>query len=116
MVRSKIKYEFIVDDRTRRESYKKRKSGLFKQLYELKTMCGIEDCGIVINEDGTQSKVWPSMPTTSQVAQRFLSLPSSSQTNNTVGQSGFLRQILSRISKNLVKEPRRYTIWRMNYS
>lgn len=107
MVRSKIKYELIADERTRRETFKKRKSGLFKKLNELKTLCDVEACGIVINEDGSQSDVWPSMPVTSQVVRRFLNLPSSSQTNNMVGQSGFLRQNLSRISKNLDKETRK---------
>lgn len=107
MVRSKIKYELIADARTRRETFKKRKSGLFKKLNELKTLCDVEACGIVINEDGTQTEVWPSMPATSQVVRRFLNLPSSSQTNNMVGQSGFLRQNLSRISKNLDKETRK---------
>ncbi|KAL1533912.1 agamous-like MADS-box protein AGL80 isoform X2 [Salvia divinorum] len=82
MVRSKIKYELIADGRTR-------------------------PCGMIMNEDGSQSQVWPSMPAASQVVRRFLTLPSSSQTNNMVDQSGFLRQNLSRISKNLDKENRK---------
>lgn len=107
MVRSKIKYELIADERTRRETFRKRKSGLFKKLNELKTLCDVEACGIIINEDGTQPDVWPSIPATSQVVRRFLDLPTSSQRNNMVGQSGFLRQNLSRISRNLDKETRK---------
>lgn len=107
MVRSKVIYELIADDRTRRETFKKRKSGLIKKLNEFKTLCDVEACGIVINEDGTQSEVWPSMDATSQAVQRFLNLPSSSRTHYSVDQSGFLRQNLSRISKNLDKETRK---------
>ncbi|XP_042036194.1 agamous-like MADS-box protein AGL80 isoform X1 [Salvia splendens] len=107
MVRSKIKYQLIADARTRRETFKKRKSGLLKKLNELKTLCNVEACGFVMNEDGSQSQVWPSMPAASQVVQRFLSLPSSSKTTNMVDQSGFLRQNLSRISKNLDRETRK---------
>ncbi|KAK4391264.1 Agamous-like MADS-box protein [Sesamum angolense] len=107
MVRSKIRYELIADERTRRETFKKRKTGLFKKLNELKTLCDIEACGIVINGDGTQSEVWPSQHAASQVIQKFKNLPSSSQTNNMVNQAGFLRQNLSRLSKNLDKETRK---------
>ncbi|KAG6390247.1 hypothetical protein SASPL_147979 [Salvia splendens] len=107
MVRSKIKYELIADPRTRRETFKKRKSGLLKKLNELKTLCNVEACGFVMNEDGSQSQVWPSMPVASEVVRRFISLPSSSKTTNMVDQSGFLRQNLSRISKNLDRETRK---------
>lgn len=107
MVRSKIRYELIADERTRRETYKKRKTGLFKKLNELKTLCDVEACAIVINGDGTQSEVWPSPHAASQVVQKFINLPSSSQTNNMVDQAGFLRQNLSRLSKNLDKETRK---------
>ncbi|KAL7118273.1 hypothetical protein ACP275_03G125700 [Erythranthe tilingii] len=104
MVRSKIRYELIADERTRRETFKKRKTGLFKKLNELKTLCNVEVCGIIMNGEGTQSEVWPSAHEASEVIQKFINLPSSSQTNNMTDQAGFLRQNLSRLSKNLGKE------------
>ncbi|PIN11412.1 hypothetical protein CDL12_15981 [Handroanthus impetiginosus] len=107
MVRSKIKYELIADERTRRETFRKRKTGLFKKLSELKTLCEVEACGIVISGDGTQAEVWPSPNAASQVIQKFINLPTSSQTNNMIDQAGFLRANLSRYSKNLDKESKK---------
>ncbi|KAL3641455.1 hypothetical protein CASFOL_016423 [Castilleja foliolosa] len=109
MVRSKVKYELIADERTRRESFKKRKAGLFKKLDELKTLCHVEACGIVLTGDGAHSEVWPSPNKASEVIDRFITRPpsSSSHRNNRVDQIGFLRQNLSRVSKNLDKETRK---------
>lgn len=104
MVRSKIRYELIVDDRTRRETFKKRKSGLLKKLSEFKTLCNVEACGILISGDGMQSDVWPSPHEASEVIQKFINLPTSSRTNNMTDQAGFLKQHLARLSKNLDKE------------
>ncbi|GFP99933.1 agamous-like mads-box protein agl90 [Phtheirospermum japonicum] len=109
MVRTKIKYELIADERTRRESFKKRRTGLFKKLGELKTLCDVEACGIVITGDGTHSEIWPSPDEASEVIEKFITQPSSSSshTNNRVDQIGFLRQNMSRISRNLEKETRK---------
>ncbi|GER44895.1 MADS-box transcription factor family protein [Striga asiatica] len=104
MVRSKVKYEFVADDRTRRETFKKRKIGLLKKLKELGTLCDVEACGVIINSEGTQLETWPSPNEASTTIQKFLALPSSSHTNHRVDQVGFLRQNLSRLSKNLDKE------------
>ncbi|KAG8378494.1 hypothetical protein BUALT_Bualt08G0143000 [Buddleja alternifolia] len=102
-----IRYELIADERIRRETFKKRKKGLFKKLNELRTLCDVDACAIVINGDGTQSEVWPAPHAASRVIHKFRSLPSSSQSNNMVDQAGFLRQNLSRLSKNLNKETRK---------
>ncbi|CAA0826477.1 AGAMOUS-like 96 [Striga hermonthica] len=104
MVRSKVKYEFVLDERTRRETFKKRKTGLLKKLNELGTLCDVEACGVIINGEGTQLETWPSPSEASTTIQKFLDLPSSSHTNHRVDQIGFLRQNLSRLSKNLDKE------------
>ncbi|XP_075521095.1 agamous-like MADS-box protein AGL80 [Primulina tabacum] len=104
MVRSKIRYELIADERARRETFRKRKPGLFKKLNELKTLCDIEACAVVYNGDGTQPETWPSLDEASRVVQKFKNLPSSLQKTNMVNQEGFLMQNLARLEKNLGKE------------
>lgn len=104
MVRSKVRYELIVDERARRETFRNRKPGLFKKLNELKTLCDIEACAVVYNGDGTQPETWPSLDEASRVVQKFKNLPSSLQKNNMVNQEGFLLQNLARLEKNLGNE------------
>lgn len=104
MVRSKIRYELIADVRARRETFRKRKPGLFKKLNELKTLCNIEACAIVYHGDETPPETWPSLDEASRVVQKFKTLPFSLQTTNMVNQEGFLMQNLARLEKNLGNE------------
>ncbi|KAL2520178.1 Agamous-like MADS-box protein AGL80 [Forsythia ovata] len=104
MVRSKIKYELIADERARKETFRKRKLSLFKKLNEFKTLCNVEACAVISNENGAQPEFWPSPPEAFNVIQTFKNLPSSSQTSNMVNGEGFLKQNLSRLAKNLDKE------------
>lgn len=47
MVRSIVKYEFIADERQRKQTFRKRKASLLKKLNELKTLRDIDACAII---------------------------------------------------------------------
>ncbi|EPS57157.1 hypothetical protein M569_17664 [Genlisea aurea] len=112
MARSRIKYELISDDRTRRETFKKRKKGLFKKLNELKVLCNIDVCGVIIDDTrGQQPEVWPSHHDATRVIQRFDELPSSSKSVNMLDQTRYLRLNVARINSNLEKESSKVRSW-----
>ncbi|KEH29199.1 MADS-box transcription factor family protein [Medicago truncatula] len=54
----KVKLAFIAN--ARKTTYNKRQKGLFKKVYELSTLCGVEACAIVYGPYEPQPKIWPS--------------------------------------------------------
>ncbi|CAL5414264.1 unnamed protein product [Camellia sinensis] len=106
-----VKYEFIADERVRRQTFRKRKAGLLKKVSELKTLCSVDACAIIYPTTATgsvaQPDVWPSPNEASHLFQRFENLPSMKQTANMMDQEKFLKRNITRMSKNLDKEKKK---------
>ncbi|GMP78966.1 hypothetical protein CsSME_00034698 [Camellia sinensis var. sinensis] len=106
-----VKYEFIADERVRRQTFRKRKAGLLKKVSELKTLCSVGACAIIYPTTATgsvaQPDVWPSPNEASHLFQRFENLPSMKQTANMMDQENFLKRNITRMSKNLDKEKKK---------
>ncbi|GAU42869.1 hypothetical protein TSUD_13370 [Trifolium subterraneum] len=60
MARKKVKLAYITCNSKRRETFRKRKSGIMKKVSELSTLCGIEACVIIYDQNNPQAYVWPS--------------------------------------------------------
>ncbi|KAL7176672.1 hypothetical protein ACSBR2_030089 [Camellia fascicularis] len=106
-----VKYEFIADERARKQTFRKRKAGLLKKVNELKTLCSVDTCAIIYPTTATgsvaQPDVWPSPNEASHLLQRFENLPSMKQTANMMDQEKFLKKNITRMSKNLDKEKKK---------
>ncbi|XP_047320856.1 agamous-like MADS-box protein AGL80 [Impatiens glandulifera] len=103
MSRSNEKYAFISNDHVRKITFKTRKGGLIKKMYELSTLCGIEGCVIITNKDDPQPIVWPSVEDARKTVERFRSLPEHEQTRWMVNQESFTNQRLKKIEEKLMK-------------
>ncbi|CAL5417185.1 unnamed protein product [Camellia sinensis] len=99
-----VKYEFIADERVRKQTFRKRKAGLLKKVSELKTLCLYPTTA---TESVAQPDVWPSPNEASHLLQRFENLPSMKQTANMMDQEKFLKRNITRMSKNLDKEKKK---------
>ncbi|CAA7052359.1 unnamed protein product [Microthlaspi erraticum] len=53
MTRSKVKLEFISNDASRKNTFRKRNKGLLKKVNELSTLCGIPACAIIYSPYNT---------------------------------------------------------------
>ncbi|CAL5417184.1 unnamed protein product [Camellia sinensis] len=84
-----VKYEFIADERVRKQTFRKRKAGLLKKDLLLNQMFGLLQMKHPICSKG------------------FENLPSMKQTANMMDQEKFLKKNVTRMSKNLDKEKKK---------
>ncbi|PIA60640.1 hypothetical protein AQUCO_00300272v1 [Aquilegia coerulea] len=107
MSRRKVKLAWIVNDSSRRSSFKKRKHGLMKKVSELSTLCGVEACAVVYGPYNPQvPDVWPSPSDAHRVLTRFKSLPEMEQSKKMVNQEAFLKQRIGKVKEQLRKQQR----------
>ncbi|KAL8540730.1 hypothetical protein ACS0TY_002092 [Phlomoides rotata] len=57
MGRGKTKMELIRDEKSRNQTFKRRKRGLIQKLHELTTLCDVSACMIIYGED--KCETWP---------------------------------------------------------
>lgn len=100
MVRLIVKYEFIANERQRKQTFRKRKANLLKKLSELKTLCDVDACAVIYN-NGAESEVWPSAQEVCRVVERFDNIPTLIQTDNTMNKEGMLLKSISKLEKEL---------------
>ncbi|KAL6984015.1 hypothetical protein U1Q18_017390 [Sarracenia purpurea var. burkii] len=66
MGRAKRRMELINNEKARYATFQKRKKGLEKKTYELKTLCDVEVCLIIyrpkMDEHPTEPEIWPPNP------------------------------------------------------
>jgi hypothetical protein len=103
MARKKVKLAFIVNDATRKASYKKRKMNLLKKVDEISTLCGIEACAIIYGPLEPQPDIWPSPLGVQNVLAKFRSLTEFEQNRNKLNQEDFLKQRVSKAQEQLMK-------------
>ncbi|XP_028063828.1 MADS-box transcription factor PHERES 1-like [Camellia sinensis] len=91
-----VKYEFIADERVRKQTFRKRKAGLLKKDLLLNRMFGLLQMKHPICSKG------------------FENLPSMKQTAKMMDQEKFLKKNVTRMSKNLDKEKRKIRGLKLN--
>ncbi|CAK8566080.1 unnamed protein product [Lathyrus sativus] len=104
MARKKVKLAYITCNSKRRETFRKRKSGIMKKVNEISTLCGIEACAIIYDKNNPQPEVWPSDAGVRNVLFKFRSLPEVERSKKMVDQEAFLRQSIAKIYEQLKKQ------------
>ena len=80
------------------------KTGLIKKIDEISTLCGIEACAIVFDENDPQPEVWPSPWGVQKVLSRFRRLPELEQSKKMFNQESFLKQRIQKAQEQLKKQ------------
>ncbi|KAL5077057.1 hypothetical protein RYX36_016041 [Vicia faba] len=104
MARKKVKLAYITCNSKRRETFRKRKSGIMKKVNEISTLCGIEACAIIYDKNNPQPEIWPSDAGVRNVLYKFRSLPELERSKKMVDQEAFLRQSIAKIYEQLKKQ------------
>ncbi|CAL5374591.1 unnamed protein product [Camellia sinensis] len=128
MGKAKQNMELIRNDKTRYVIFQKRKKGLKKKTYELKTLCDVEVCLIIygpkINDRPTddQAEIWPPNPDVIQhLIDTYKNQSSEDRTRRTLGLSNFFEDRNQKIEDMLVKlrkknNEARYSTWDDRYN
>ncbi|RHN60955.1 putative transcription factor MADS-type1 family [Medicago truncatula] len=75
-----------------------------KKINEISTLCGVEACAIISEQNSPQVEVWPSDSGVRSVISRFRSLPGVEQSKKMVDQEVFLRQTIGKVYGQLKKQ------------
>ncbi|XP_071713399.1 agamous-like MADS-box protein AGL80 [Rutidosis leptorrhynchoides] len=103
MTRSPIKYQFLADERVRKVTFKKRKTSLLKKAHELKTLCDVDMCLVMYENDDGPPSVWPSVPEARRVIKRYQGSNLWSA-NATQDHKSFLERNIAKMKKHLERE------------
>jgi hypothetical protein len=104
MARKKVKLAFITNDSRRKATYKKRKTGLMKKVYELSTLCDVDACAIVYRPNEAQPEVWPNNMGALRVLAKFKRMPEIEQSKKMMDQESFIKQRITKTSEQLYKQ------------
>ncbi|CAK8566128.1 unnamed protein product [Lathyrus sativus] len=104
MARGKVKLAYIMNNSTRRATFRKRKNGILKKINELSTLCGIDACAIIYGENYPQVEVWPSGVGVRSVLYRFMRLPELERSRKMVDLEGFLSESIIKAQDMLKKQ------------
>ncbi|XP_056857099.1 agamous-like MADS-box protein AGL80, partial [Raphanus sativus] len=104
MTRRKVKLAFIVNNSSRKTTYKKRKRGLLKKAHEILTLCGIYAGAIIYSPYDPTPEVWPTVEGMKQVITTFRNLPEIDRHNNMFNQQEFVQQRITKADKLLLKK------------
>ncbi|CAN6467074.1 unnamed protein product [Victoria cruziana] len=104
MARKKLSLSYIAKDSARRVTFKKRKRGLLKKVYELSTLCDVTICAIIYGKNEAVPDTWPTEPTqVTQIIEKFSELPEMEKVKKMLNQEGFLRLRVSKSADELAK-------------
>ncbi|EER91288.2 hypothetical protein SORBI_3001G180600 [Sorghum bicolor] len=106
MARKKVNLQRILNDATRRATFRKRRQGLMKKARELATLCDVDACVVVYGEGETRPHVWPDVATAAQVLARFKAMPELDQYKKTMDMEGLLAQRIDKQQEQLHKARR----------
>ncbi|KEH34370.1 putative transcription factor MADS-type1 family [Medicago truncatula] len=75
-----------------------------KKINEISTLCGVEACAIISEQNNPRVEVWPSDSGVRSVISRFRSLPGYEQCKKMVDQEVFLKQSIGKVYEQLKKQ------------
>ncbi|XP_076894359.1 agamous-like MADS-box protein AGL80 [Bidens hawaiensis] len=109
MPRSKIKYQFIEDERARNVTMKKRNASLIKKMSELKTLCGVESCLVLYEKEDAPPTVWPSNAEAERLIQKFDESPlTMGNANARQDHPDIMKKTIAKVKKQMDKEKEKY--------
>ncbi|KAL0744317.1 hypothetical protein Bca4012_085830 [Brassica carinata] len=106
MTRKKVQLAFIVNNSSRKATYKKRKRGLLKKVHEISTLCGIRAGAIIYGPYDPTPEVYPSVEGMNELIDAFRNLPEIDRQKNMVNQEEFIRQRITKVDNLLTKQKR----------
>ncbi|XP_047309775.1 agamous-like MADS-box protein AGL80 [Impatiens glandulifera] len=106
VTRKKVNLTYILNNSARRNTYKKRKLSVVKQLDEITTLCDVEVCTVIYSDFDPQPVVWPSMDEVRRLITKYQSFPKVDQGKRKVNQETFTRQRLQKIQEKLRRQER----------
>ncbi|KAK6918101.1 Transcription factor, MADS-box [Dillenia turbinata] len=106
MTRKKVKLAYIEDLSSRKATFRKRKAGLMKKMYEISTLCGVDACAIIYSPFNNEPQVWPSNEGVQDVLSKFEELCEIDQSKQKLNQDSFLRQRIRKTDEQLKKQIR----------
>ncbi|XP_058782040.1 agamous-like MADS-box protein AGL80 [Vicia villosa] len=71
---------------------------------EITTLCGIDACGIIYDENMSHPTIWPSIDTFQTLMDRFRALPESEQRKVTLDHEGLLKMTIAKDQEKLMKQ------------
>jgi len=78
-------------------------TGITKKINEITTLCGIDACGIIYDENNDGATVYPSKKGVQMVLDKFRSFPESEQRKGMLDHEGFLSQSIMKSKEKLKK-------------
>ncbi|CAA7408987.1 unnamed protein product [Spirodela intermedia] len=73
--KKKIKIRWLEEDARRRETLRKRRSGIIKKAEELHILCDVQTCIVIFSPNDDQPEVFPSIKQAVEMCRRFKQLP-----------------------------------------
>ncbi|KAB1220424.1 Agamous-like MADS-box protein AGL80 [Morella rubra] len=104
MTRKKVKLTWIVNDSSRKASFKKRRGGLLKKVSELTILCDVRAFIIVYGPDSDEAVVWPSPKVVQQLLAEFQSKPEMERCKKMMNQETYLRERATKVQDQLRKQ------------
>ncbi|KAE9591487.1 putative transcription factor MADS-type1 family [Lupinus albus] len=98
-----MKPTYIINESTRKVTYKVRKIGMKKKLHEISTLCRIQACAIIYGPHETESEVWPSHSEVESVINKFNAMSEIGQRKNMSTEESFLKKNFEKTRDQLKK-------------
>lgn len=76
---------------------------MIKKVDELTTLCGVEACAIIFDQDDYEPKVWPSPLGVQRVVAKFRLMPDFQQATKMENQESFTRERINKAQEKLRK-------------
>ncbi|PIA51498.1 hypothetical protein AQUCO_01100381v1 [Aquilegia coerulea] len=104
MSRGKLKLGYIVDDDSRKTTFKGRVQGLNKKLSELTTLCGLKACSVILSPYHETPQFWPDEVEARQVLTRFKSTLQQGRNNKVMNHDEFLEKKIAKVKLQVQKQ------------
>ncbi|XP_044508927.1 agamous-like MADS-box protein AGL80 [Mangifera indica] len=107
MTRKKVNLVWMVNERARKASLKKRRVGLMKKVSELTTLCGVNAFVVIFSPGENEPAMWPSFPVIHQLMAKFHSLSGTERGKKMMNQERYLKERSAKVEEQLKKHQRR---------
>ncbi|XP_009335562.2 agamous-like MADS-box protein AGL80 [Pyrus x bretschneideri] len=103
MTKRKLKLAFIENDSSRKATFRKRRTGFMKKMYEINKLCDVPTCAIMYSPDQPQPDVWPDPSEVRRLIELFKNVPEKERNKKMVTHGMFLKQRIEKEQEKLNK-------------
>ncbi|KAM1334377.1 hypothetical protein FF1_010192 [Malus domestica] len=103
MTRRKPKLAFIENDSSRKATFRKRRTGFMKKMYEINKLCDVPTCAIMYSPDMPQPDVWPDPSEVRRLIELLKNVPEKERNKKMVTHGMFLKQRIEKVQEKLNK-------------